>query len=118
MEDTKKKIIELLGRENLTVPCTHKLMHDENDCPFGQDSHLMPFSLAVVLRAIYRLDLTRTDGTTYYLRLKIDLNGDFMLQDGPFGEWSRRGNWNLERDSWDEQSKETRAFVGSLLVAF
>lgn len=67
-------------------------------------------TLAVVLRAI---------GTTKRGQLQpgitVDPLGYFRdaLGGVTAGSWVCR--WNLEKDSWDSQSPETQAFIGSLL---
>jgi hypothetical protein len=62
-----------------------------------------PITLAVVLRAIKK---TGKVG-------RIDTN-NFYSDDA---EWVMKLviYWNLEKDSWDSQTKETQLFVGSLL---
>lgn len=112
-DKTKEKIIELLGRNTLTAPCRHTLMADENGCPFGEDSHLMPFSLAVVLRAI----AAEPSKYTCWIDAECFDTPHFLLQKkrARYKDEQPILVWNLEQDNYDAQSQETKDFIGSLL---
>lgn len=97
------------GKEAFLEPCHHKLMHDENGCPFGEDSHLRPTRLADVLLAIKE---KRKDAIW-----QIDFDGLFMER--PIANnWECRDyvgkNWNLHK-SLEEQSDKTLQFLADLL---
>src|SRR5882724_10985711 len=68
-----------------------------------------PFTLAVVLRAI------KAEKPYSYF---IDIEGSFWKWDKLYKtpeQVEGAVKWNLEHDNYDQQSEETRAFIGLLL---
>ena len=64
-----------------------------------------PITLAVVLMAI-----GDKQG-----RLNVDTAGRILVFNS-FGNWGIYGYWNLSKDNFNDQSEETKAFIGGLLI--
>lgn len=111
MTPLHQRIIELvpdIGNQ----PCTHRLMHDENGCPFGE--HYRPITLADVLRAI----------NSQFICVN-SWGGDFMFDrlntaEPAYREWfytnenGERCVWNLTTNL-DGQSDECKTFLSKIL---
>lgn len=109
LKELKELIYNSIGKEHFREACRHKLMHDENGCPFGEGSHLREIRLADVLLAIQE--------TPKVSKIVIDDYGVFWdfntlsnstLQERPFF-------WNLKQDDLSLQSPETLDFLATLL---
>lgn len=68
-----------------------------------------PITLAIVLQAMNSKD---AEFMTSDKSLAIDYKGYFF---DPISEEGDGVRWNLEKDSYDEQSEETKRFLGDLL---
>ncbi len=105
--DPVKKRIQELVPDIKNAPCGHKIMGDENGCPVAE--HLYPITLAVVLRAIEEAT-SHTEDLTF-----ITSTGIFGSLVGGEAVWEKVIEWNLEHDNYDQQSEETKKFIGNLL---
>ena len=66
-----------------------------------------PITLAVVLLAI---------GTTEYAnKVGCDANGDMVKIETYEDRTRTKADWDLEKDNFNDQSEETKAFIGGLL---
>ena len=66
-----------------------------------------PITLSVVLRAIYE---HRRQTPNWYF-VTVDFTG--FMQDS--GNRNNVADWNLEKDNFNDQSEETKTFIGGLL---
>jgi hypothetical protein len=94
-----KKVIQAANPEILQQKCTHKLMHDENGCPFGE--HSRPIRLADVLLVVHKKVFGKHE--TVSLPTAKPLL-DVVME------------WNLKDDNLDHQSDECKQFLIGLLV--
>jgi hypothetical protein len=86
--------------------------YNANHCPHCAKEFAPKIALAVVLRAIEKLNVGAT--------LFIDTSGQWygknsQLKLAESGYLHRELNWNLAKDNYDDQPEETKRFIGSLL---
>lgn len=67
----------------------------------------LPITLAVVLRAIEKTVLNRC--------IFVSASGRFYEERAGQNVQLMPGKWNLSQDSYDNQTRETQLFIGSLL---
>lgn len=77
----------------------------------------LPITLSVVLRAIYEANKNKKDEWGDRYRLQITDFGMFTGDiTGAYYDWeSEPIFWDLKKDNYDDQTEETKKFIGSLL---
>lgn len=94
--------------------------NDFYDCEFGKDykGNLeilgSPITLAVVLRVIEKQNAEKITKVLGVLYFGINSAGQFIFHESATVKYTGIV-WNLELDSYDQQSDETKAFIGELL---
>lgn len=68
-----------------------------------------PITLAVVLRAIEK------GNPSALTNVHVELNGNICVRKSGQENFHMEAYWNLEQDNYDQQSDETKQFIGQLL---
>lgn len=68
-----------------------------------------PITLSVVLRAIGKIQPANKT------RVRVECDGQFLVYREPSKQHWAEATWNLEKDDWESQTRETQLFIGSLL---